>query len=172
MAVALAATATTFMGCSAEGLATSDTGWAGQLLESPVERPDFIMADTDGEPFDFRAQTDGLLTLLFIGYTNCPDVCPVHFANLAAVLDRQPYDVKSAVRVVFITADPGHKSHHVVNALSENGVIVREGVAGEFARIADDRGFSKFCLAAKEFALVQQVGADHRIPTVNETTHW
>jgi protein SCO1/2 len=33
-------------------------------------------------------------------------VCPVHLANLAAVLERFPYDVRSRVKVVFVTTDP------------------------------------------------------------------
>lgn len=84
----------------------ADGSWAGQVLDDPVARPDFTLTDTDGRDFDFRAETEGQVTLLFIGYTYCPDVCPVHFANLATVLQNQPYEVKSNVRVVFITADP------------------------------------------------------------------
>jgi len=34
--------------------------------------------DTSGVPFDFRDRTEGRVTLLFFGYTNCPDHCPMH----------------------------------------------------------------------------------------------
>jgi protein SCO1/2 len=59
-----------------------------------------------GGPFDFRRETDGYVTLLFFGYTHCPDVCPVHMANLGAVLDRFPFEISSRVKVVFVTTDP------------------------------------------------------------------
>ena len=58
----------------------------GTVLEPSWGKPDFTLADTEGRPFDFRAGTDGFVTLLFFGYTHCPDVCPIHMANIAAVL--------------------------------------------------------------------------------------
>jgi protein SCO1/2 len=46
------------------------------------------------------------LTLLFFGYTYCPDVCPMHMANIAAVLKKLDYADRQRVRVVFVTTDP------------------------------------------------------------------
>ncbi len=68
--------------------AVDDGPYQGTELGAPEPRPDFTLTDTDGEPFDFRAETEGRLTLLFFGYTSCPDVCPLHLSNLASVLDR------------------------------------------------------------------------------------
>jgi protein SCO1/2 len=83
---------------------------AGKLVgfeaPEPKPKPDFVLTDFDGRRFDFRRDTAGRLTLLFFGYTHCPDVCPVHMANLAAVLSRMPPDDASRVRVVFVTTDP------------------------------------------------------------------
>lgn len=95
--------------CEAGGAPGADAarhlGLHGVLLEEPLARPDFILTDTQGEPFDFRSETEGKLTFVFVGYTHCPDVCPVHMANLGAVLRRMP-ELESQVQVVFITADP------------------------------------------------------------------
>jgi protein SCO1/2 len=91
-------------GCGTEALSRS--GYAGVELDPPAPKPEFVLTDTRGEPFDFRARTGGYLTLLFFGYTHCPDVCPVHLANLAAVLDGLPDSVSREVRVVFVTTDP------------------------------------------------------------------
>ncbi|MEM9713194.1 MAG: SCO family protein, partial [Actinomycetota bacterium] len=55
-------------------------GLAGVELSTPTDRPDFVLTDTAGEPFDFRAETGGELTLMYFGYTECPDICPVHLA--------------------------------------------------------------------------------------------
>jgi len=77
--------------------------WHGVLLGEPQPRPDFTLTDTSGRPFDFRAETQGKLTLLFFGYTHCPDVCPIHMANLSAAL-AQP-GMPDPI-VVFVTTDP------------------------------------------------------------------
>ncbi|HUP00521.1 MAG TPA: SCO family protein [Gemmatimonadota bacterium] len=78
----------------------------GEVLAEPIPRPDFILTDTSGEPFDFRAETDGHVTLLFFGYTHCPDVCPIHMGNIAAVLGDVGWRVRQEIKVVFVTTDP------------------------------------------------------------------
>lgn len=77
-----------------------------RVLPMALEKPDFTFTDVRGEPFDFRRETEGYLTLLFFGYTNCPDVCPVHMANLAAVLRDLPVEQQRRTKVVFVTTDP------------------------------------------------------------------
>lgn len=95
-----------FTACGIEAPAADTRTYRGTVLDAPVARIDFTLTDTRGELFSFREQTDGSLTLLFFGYTHCPDVCPVHMANLAAVLERFPYDVRNRVKVVFVSTDP------------------------------------------------------------------
>ena len=91
-------------GC--RGAAVPEAGLLeGVLLERPVSKPAFTLTDTNGAPYDFAAKTDGRLTLLYFGYTNCPDVCPVHLAQLAEVFERLP-EVRRNATVVFVTVDP------------------------------------------------------------------
>ena len=90
-------------GVSAE---SGGRAYRGVMLARAIPRPDFTLTDTHGQPFDFRAKTDDTVTLLYFGYLNCPDVCPVHMTNIATVLHGLPYDVSGHVRVVFITTDP------------------------------------------------------------------
>jgi protein SCO1/2 len=80
-----------------------DQGWHGALLAEPQPRPEFTLTDTAGQPYDFATETAGQLTMLFFGYTSCPDVCPIHMATLSAALDQpgMPDPV-----VVFVTTDP------------------------------------------------------------------
>ncbi|HSJ23766.1 MAG TPA: SCO family protein [Longimicrobiales bacterium] len=80
--------------------------YRGAELPDPMPKPAFTLTDMYGHPFDFVAETDGRLTLLFFGFTNCPDICPVHMANIAAVLKDLPQPVQQQIRVVFISADP------------------------------------------------------------------
>jgi protein SCO1/2 len=79
---------------------------SGIALAEPLPKPDVVLTDTRGLPFDFRAGTDGKLTLLFFGYTHCPDICPVHMANLAQVISNLSASEASRIRVVFVTTDP------------------------------------------------------------------
>lgn len=77
--------------------------FAGVALAQPAPKPEFVLTDTAGRPFDFAAQTKGDLTLLYFGYTHCPDICPVHMAQIASVLRDDPI---ANVKVVFVTVDP------------------------------------------------------------------
>jgi protein SCO1/2 len=80
--------------------------WSGVPYADPLPRPRFVLTDTRGRSFDFHAETEGFLTLLFFGYTSCPDICPVHLAQLAAVLRRVSPEVRQQVKVVFVAVDP------------------------------------------------------------------
>jgi protein SCO1/2 len=75
------------------------------VVTPPTPKPDFTLADTEGNPYDFLEETDGYLTYLYFGYTYCPDICPSHMADIAAVIKRQP-DLGEKVKVVFVTVDP------------------------------------------------------------------
>lgn len=82
------------------------TAYSGMMLTPPRGKPDFTFTSTTGAPYQFRKETDGRLTLLFFGYTYCPDVCPMHMANISAVLKKLDYADRQRVRVVFVTTDP------------------------------------------------------------------
>lgn len=82
------------------------SGFRGVITAPPREKPDFTLTDVNGAPFNFRQATAGKVTLLFFGYTHCPDVCPLHVANVAAVLRKLPFEEREAIRFVFVTTDP------------------------------------------------------------------
>jgi len=94
------------IGCRGSDAALAGADGGAVPLAEPVPKVAFTLTATDGTPYDFVAETEGFVTLLFFGYTNCPDVCPVHMANLAAVLHRLPFEVSAAIKVVFVTTDP------------------------------------------------------------------
>jgi protein SCO1/2 len=92
------------------GVACRPGGGGGPLRGTPLgvvtPKPDIVLTTTDGAPFDFPRATAGYVTLLFFGYTHCPDICPVHMANLAAVLHKLPSTVAGRVKVIMVTVDP------------------------------------------------------------------
>jgi protein SCO1/2 len=113
----------------------NDQGYRGVVLETPLAKPDFVLTDTKGEPFDFRKETDGSLTLLFFGYTNCPDVCPVHLGNIHTVLEQMPYDVRSRTKVVFVTTDPERDTPEKLRAFLDNFDKSYIGLRGTLAEV-------------------------------------
>jgi protein SCO1 len=83
-----------------------DTGFRGVVISPPYPKPDFTLTDFNGRPFDFRKETQGEVALLFFGYTHCPDVCPLHAANVAAVLRLLAPRDRETIRFVFVSTDP------------------------------------------------------------------
>ncbi len=88
--------------------------YAGLDLAEPYRRPSFTLTDTTGAAFDFKAATGGRPTLLFFGYTSCPDVCPTTMADVAVAMRGLDPAVVEEVRVVFVTTDPAFDSPEVL----------------------------------------------------------
>lgn len=76
------------------------------MLHAPKPLPDFSLTDTGGASFT-RAQLIGHWSLLYFGYTHCPDACPTTLATLDKV-SRMFSRLPPAKRphVYFISVDP------------------------------------------------------------------
>jgi protein SCO1/2 len=111
-------------------------GLRGDVLPAPLAKPDFVMTDTEGRPFDFRRETDGYLTLLYFGYTHCPDVCPVQMANLGAVITQLTPSVAERIKVVFVTTDPARDTPERLRQWLDNFDPEFIGLTGDTAQIA------------------------------------
>lgn len=76
------------------------------LFPQPRELPDFTLQQTDGTQL-LPGELHGHWTIVFIGFTFCPDVCPMTLAELAQA-QRQWEDIPDAVRprVLFVSVDP------------------------------------------------------------------
>ena len=88
--------------------------FAGIDLPEPYQRPSFTLTDTSGASYDFAEQTGGRPTLLFFGYTNCPDVCPTTMADVAVALRGLEPATAEQVQVVFVTTDPATDTPEVL----------------------------------------------------------
>ena len=87
---------------------TEPTGpvYRGGMVAPPLPKPKFTLTDTTSAPFDFSQKTKGRVTLLFFGYTHCPDVCPLQMGTIASGLKQLPANVVDQIAVVFVTTDP------------------------------------------------------------------
>jgi protein SCO1/2 len=88
----------------------STGSYRGGIVTPALPKPRFNLTDTSGAGFDFRQRTEGYVTLLFFGYTNCPDQCPMHMANLGAALKKVPAPIADQIKLVFVTTDPARDS--------------------------------------------------------------
>lgn len=75
---------------------------AGTALPEPRAIPEFALTDTAGRPFG-PAQLEGRWSLVFTGFTHCPDVCPTTLALMAELRRRV---AREDLRFVFVSVDP------------------------------------------------------------------
>jgi len=87
---------------------SGDYEYQGSLIDPPVPAADFALIDQNGNPYRLRSR-NGNIILIFFGYTNCPDVCPVtlsEFKNIKKTLGEK----SAGIDYVFITVDPERDS--------------------------------------------------------------
>jgi protein SCO1/2 len=75
---------------------------SGTWLPQPRSIGEFSLIDQNNAQFT-AARLQGAPTLVYFGYTRCPDVCPVTLLQLAQVVKT---GVVPGLRVLFITVDP------------------------------------------------------------------
>jgi protein SCO1/2 len=63
-----------------------------------------MQATPDGQTV-FQGNYLGFVTLLYFGYTFCPDVCPLTMQNVAAAMAKTG-DTAKHIRFLFVTVDP------------------------------------------------------------------
>ncbi|MFI1290702.1 SCO family protein [Streptomyces sp. NPDC020792] len=79
---------------------------AATVLDKPFEKPDLVLTDTRGKQYDLRKETAGHPTLVYFGYTHCPDACPLTMNNIAVARKALSKAEQDDLRVVFVTTDP------------------------------------------------------------------
>jgi len=76
------------------------------LYPQPRTLPDFALQSSTGDLLGPQ-QLAGHWTLVFIGFTSCPDICPMTLAELARAQRRwQALPEKTRPRVLFVSVDP------------------------------------------------------------------
>lgn len=79
----------------------------GVELSTPAALPAFALQDQNGKDFT-QDNFKGRWTLVLMGYTHCPDVCPFTLSNLEAVIAQTSLRVRpdNVPRVLFLAVDP------------------------------------------------------------------
>ncbi|MGB0658435.1 MAG: SCO family protein [Gammaproteobacteria bacterium] len=83
---------------------------SGKILARPMEIDRFELIDQKNEVFNNKS-LEGGWTVLFFGYTNCPDVCPTTIYKLAEIKNELKEDLSStSFNTVLVTLDPDRDS--------------------------------------------------------------
>jgi protein SCO1/2 len=93
-------------GNSNPGLVLINTSkYKGNII-SPVAKPSGTLTADDGKSYNVKVMTRGVVTLLYFGYTHCPNLCPLTMSNTAVAIKELPKADQSKVRVLFVSVDP------------------------------------------------------------------
>ena len=127
----------------AAALAWFAFGWQPELPETPLPRAaapaggDFVLQSAAG-PVDLRSFR-GRLTLIYFGYTFCPDVCPTSLAATSEGLKRLTPDEAARVAMLFVSVDPERDTPARLKEYAEffhPGMVGVTGQPDELAAIA------------------------------------
>jgi protein SCO1 len=109
---------------------------APTVLDPPFTKPNLVLTDDQGKSFDLRKETQGKPTLLYFGYTHCPDICPLTMSNLAIARKSLTKAEQAQLQVVFVTTDPKDDTpaqlHKWLPAAGDPSFI---GLTGDFKTI-------------------------------------
>ncbi len=75
------------------------------IYPKPRTLPQFKLVDHKGQPFS-NTQLTGKWSVMFFGYTHCPDICPTTITALAKVAEKLAPEIREHVQFVFISIDP------------------------------------------------------------------
>lgn len=112
---------------------SDDDGYHGILLDRPYAVPRLVLTDTGGKPFDLAAQPRR--TLVFFGYTRCPDICQVVMSTIASAMARLTPAEQEQLEVAFVTTDPARDTRPVLRSYLDRFDPDFVGVTGTLDRI-------------------------------------
>jgi protein SCO1/2 len=107
----------------------------GDQLPKPFSKPDVTLTDSKGSPFNLVQGTAGKLTLVYFGYTHCPDVCPTTMATLASTMHALTPAQAAKIDVVFVSTDPTRDTPTVLHTWLGQFDPAFIGLTGSFSTI-------------------------------------
>jgi protein SCO1/2 len=112
---------------------------SGTWLSDPRLIADFHLTDSQGRDFT-RSSLLGHPTLMYFGFTHCPDECPDTLAALARVKQQAQL---SGLQILFVTVDPERDTPAVLAGYLRHfdpGFLGLTGAPGEIGRVAASLG--------------------------------
>lgn len=116
------------------------SGFKGAYLAEPYAMPDKTFTDTSGRDFNLRSTPSKPVTLLFFGYTNCPDVCIGVMSDVATALSRMDAKQRDKIQVIFLTTDPKRDDPKTVRKYLDRFDPTFIGLTGDLSKIKATAG--------------------------------
>lgn len=120
------------------------------VLPVTYQKPNVTFTDTEGKPYNVATATPGQVTLLYFGYTHCPDVCPINMQLTADALKMLPAAQRQKVTVVFITTDPNRDTPAVMRQWLNNFSPSFVGLTGTINQIHQAEAQTGVAVSAAE----------------------
>ena len=117
--------------------ASSAEAFRGAQPAAPMAMPDVTLETTDGRPFNLVTDTTRPVTLVFFGYTNCPDVCPLVMSDLTLAYAELPAGVRRQTQVLYVTTDPARDTGAVLRRYLDRYNTAFVGLTGSTRRIVN-----------------------------------
>jgi protein SCO1/2 len=133
-------------------------GYQGLGLNPAQPRPSFTLTDATGRQFSFAQRTAGHPTLLFFGYTNCPDVCPTTMFDISAALHTLPDALQKETSVVFVSTDVKRDTGPVIHKWLAN---FQSGTTATFIGLRGTQPEIDAAQAAAHIQLAEDDGQTH-----------
>lgn len=117
--ILLAALVLLLAGCSSD---TPEGELSATVIpDAPFQIGDEVLTDTDGNQVVLADNPlDKRLTLVFFGYTRCPDICPATLQTITSGLTRLSDEDREQVGLVFVTTDPTTDKPEVLSRYLEH----------------------------------------------------
>ena len=104
------------------------------MFETPRALPPFALIDHNGQVFD-KARLEGRWTMVFFGFTFCPDICPTTMAQLAQLMEKLDGLPEADTQVVLVSVDPARDTPEQLASYVPYFDPDFVGVTGEFMDI-------------------------------------
>jgi protein SCO1/2 len=112
----------------------------GSSLPQPYPMPDVTLTDTAGQPYNLATSPSRPVTLMFFGYTKCPDVCITVLSDVATALQRLEPAQRDHIQVIFVTTDPARDKPDVIRKYLDGFDPTFVGLTGTMTTIKQAAG--------------------------------
>ncbi|KAH6651831.1 SCO1/SenC-domain-containing protein [Truncatella angustata] len=130
---------------------------------TPKVGGDFDLVDQDGKPFT-SADLKGRYSLVYFGFSHCPDICPEELDKMARMFDLVEAETPGAVLPVFVTCDPARDTPNVLKEYLAEFHPAFVGLTGTYDQIKDMcKAYRVYFSTPRNVAPGQDYLVDHSI---------
>jgi protein SCO1 len=105
------------------------------IFPKSYKKPNVPLTDTANQAFNIATDTHAKVTLVYFGYTHCPDLCPLNMFLAASSIKAMPPSERRDVQVVFVTTDPTRDTPAVIRTWLNHFSASFTGLTGTIAQI-------------------------------------